>query len=300
VAALLTAVVVVCLGPGSKRLCLTATVLKALYGLLGTLLLVTAPRAQFGYLVPWLWLLMVPTEKNQGASTHDTFPRALLCLVAAWQSLQIYPVAGTQVTVATFLPVLVYSLCLHDALTAFPLTSRALRDLPPRTALLLRMLALVGVFYLFLGRWCSPLAHWRSYASYVPLDLPGAQLVRLPDYQVDTYRSLASYLRANSDVFLTYPGLNSMYFWTGKLPPASINLNGEGVLPSAREQTQILAALRQAKHPLMVVNARELRFGMGSKSFASSPLGYFVRDECREVQRVGGFRILAPTNTASQ
>jgi hypothetical protein len=297
-AALLAAAVVIGWGSGSDRLRFSVTLLKGLYGLLGSMVLVADPKAQLGYLVPWLWLLLVPAEKDQGTDGCDNFPRALLCLVAAWQSLQVYPVAGTQMTIATFLLVLVYSICLHEALTALSLSTRILRDLAPWTALSLKSLALVGLSYLFVVRWCSPLAHWRTYFVRVPLALPGAHLLRLPDYEVQTYRSLVSYLRSDCDVFLTYPGLNSLYFWTGNFPPPSFELNGEGILSSERQQTQILAALQQAKHPLIVVNEQRLPDAMDAKSLATTPLGSFLRDDCHEVRRIDSFRFLEPKATA--
>ncbi len=294
VTALLGAAIMIGWGSGSDRLRLLATVLKGLFGVLGSVILVADPKAQFGYLLPWLWLMLVPAGKNQGMDPHDGLSRTTLCLVAAWQSLQVYPVAGTQVCIATFLPVLAYAICLHDAVKALPPTDRILHALAPRTVLVLKMVALVGLLYLFLTQWCNPVKCWRAYAFQVPLDLPGDHLHRLSAHQAYTYRLLTSYLQSHCDVFLTYPGLNSLYFWTGKLPPACISLNGEGVLPSERQQIQILAALQQARRPLIVINEQRLPGAKDSESLARTPLGYFLREKCQEVTRLGEFCILAP------
>ena len=68
------------------------------------------------------------------------------------------------------------------------------------------------------------------------------------------YRELARYLERECDTFVTYPGFNSLYFWTGKRPPTHLNSTGWGQL-SHPQQERILASLRQAQRPLLVVVA---------------------------------------------
>jgi hypothetical protein len=136
---------------------------------------------------------------------------------------------------------------------------------------------------------------WRAYVSVPSLELPGARYLRLDESQTLEYRTLAEYLRTECDTFVVIPGLNSLYFWTGKTPPTYHIINGETILPSEREQNRIIAALRTAKHSVVVINEQGLRFGTPCERLAKSPLGGFLRNECREVKSLGGFRILAPT-----
>src|SRR5262249_43956264 len=48
----------------------------------------------------------------------ESFPRVFLAFAASWQSLQAYPIAGTQVATATALLVVTYAVCLREGLRA--------------------------------------------------------------------------------------------------------------------------------------------------------------------------------------
>lgn len=303
-AALPVAVVVVAWRRHLTRLSLATASAKGLYGVVGTLVLVLNPRHQMGYLLPWLWLLMLPSGKNQASRSGDAFPRAILCLLAAWQALQGYPVAGSQVATGTFLFIPVCSLCLHDAILTFMRERRTARHLlrfSPRSGLLLRALAFAALFCLFAAQWCPSLPEWRYYASLPPLDLPGAHYLHLPAYQADSYRELAHYVERESDTFITSPGLNSLYFWTRKTPPTSFNISGETILSDYHQQARIVAALRRARHPLIVINdgrvvinARKARSLESVGLLGNGPLVEFVDGAFVEIKRFGCFRILAP------
>src|SRR5262249_10361308 len=71
-------------------------VAKAAYGVLGGLLLVADDKAQLGYLLPWAWLLLLPLRPSGQEGLPQPFARTFLCVLAVWQGLQAYPVAGTQ------------------------------------------------------------------------------------------------------------------------------------------------------------------------------------------------------------
>src|SRR6266498_1677762 len=90
--------------------------IKGAYGLVGTLLYIGQYQQELGYLWPWVWLLLVGIETESPTARRFAFARLFLGLQAGWQGLQAYPVPGTQVAVATSLQVLVYSICLHDAI----------------------------------------------------------------------------------------------------------------------------------------------------------------------------------------
>jgi hypothetical protein len=281
------------------RMRLPIAVAKGIYGVLGTLLLVTDPKSQLCFLLPWAWLAMVEDQENPLAGHRRRFGRVFVCLVAVWQGLEAYPVAGTQVAIATFLPILIFSLCLHDAIETCagePWLIQQLRNLPPRTLILAKGLVLTGLLYLFVVEWCRPVARWRAYASVPPLGLPGAHYLRLGEFQSEQYRKLAEYVRAQCDTFVTIPGLNSLYFWTGKTPPTYFNISGEGGMPNDRQQDQIVAALRRAKRPLVVESEIKWPSWIRVGGAKAGPLPLFIADEYREVARLADFRILAPKN----
>jgi hypothetical protein len=162
----------------------------------------------------------------------------------------------------------------------------------PRTVRLFQILLLVGCVGLFGFTWCNPFAAWQYYSQMEPLQLRGASRVRLPRYQADELRALSAYLQVHSDTFFSYPGVNSLYFWTGKQPPTWFNAGDWMVLLSEQQQNEILAALQRAEHPLVVVNEPGIKYWERGPVAAEKPLVRFIRERCREVQRIGAYHIL--------
>lgn len=273
-------------------------VAKGAYGVIGGLMLVGDPWGQLGYLLPWVWLLLVRADSGTATSNIDGFPRSILCLVAVWQGLQAYPVGCTQAAVGTFLAVLIYSVCAHDAVhTLVPMIGAWLEESNryPRRAIWMSHVGFLAVlFAVFVFKWTTPLAHWKYYTAAPPLDLPGAHLIRCNPGQAIAYKMLARYVQGECDTFVTLPGLSSLYFWTGKRPPTYMNVCGEGIMPDDRQQEQIVAALRKAKRPLVVESEVKWPSNTRVGNTKIGPLPLFIRNEYQEIERLANFRILAP------
>jgi hypothetical protein len=290
IASLIGAGVVITFRSQPDRLKTLVAVAKGLFGIAGTILLVSDCNAQLGYLLPWSWLLLVPA--GEPADDHAPFARTFLCLLAVWQGLQAYPTAGTQVVIATVLAVLIYSLCLHDAFKALPAAER-LRTLPPRSQGLLKAGGVAALLILFATSWCNPFSSRRYYESVPSLGLRGAEFLRLPPEQVELYRALTQYVETQSDTFITIPGLNSLHFWSGKMPPTFFII-AEVVLLSDAQQAQVAAALQKAERPLILINKKTL---VGSPG--DGPLWRLIREQGHEVQQIGNYQILALKRTAA-
>ena len=288
-AAVLAAVAIVAFRGRSKHLHFVFLAAKGAYGFLGTLWLAGNTHSQLGYLWPWCWLLLLPTDGHRPMESRHAFARTFLCIESAFQGLQAYPVAGTQVGIATLLPVLLYSLCLYDAIIALACSGWAIRVrqiLTLRTALLLQALVLTGLFYLLAGHWCKPLTTLCFYASLPPLGLRGATLLHLPKDKAEDYRDLTGYLKAECDAFITIPGMNSLYFWTDKSPPTYFII-AEVVLLSEAQQAEVVAALQKSRRSLIVLTK------IRSPS-VKGPLGQLIATST-EIKTIGRFRILQPS-----
>ena len=133
----------------------------------------------------------------------------------------------------------------------------------------------------------------REYASLPALELPGSRLVHMDSEIVYMYRALAKYLHTECDTFVTYPGINSLYFWTDRRPPTHLNSTGWGQL-SHQQQEYILASLRKAPRPMLVVVAAEAQRWTSYTPPPIAPLVRCIREDCREVARFGRFIIFVP------
>jgi hypothetical protein len=282
----LVAAVLVLLKRDDSRVVVVVPVLKFLFALAGGFVLLGEAKLQIAFLLPWVWLVALPS-RNEEKSTG--FARVFLSLVAVWQTLQAYPIAGTQMTLATFPLVLAYGVCLADALRELaqrPWTALKFSALTPSTRVLAKALACVALLFVFTNAWCKLPEVRREYASLLPLDLPGSRFVRMNEEVTLMNQQLSRYLETECDTFVSYPGLNSLYFWSGKQPPTQINSTGWGQLTHA-QQRHILGSLRQAHRPKLVVTEAMMQSWNTSYADPIRPLVRFVQDECRPIRRIG-------------
>jgi hypothetical protein len=200
----------------------------------------------FGRLTPLLWLAALP-PRGERETAPSALARLVLCWVAVLEPLQAYPVAGSQVSFGTALHVLVGVVCLGDGV-------RWVRSLWPVLARREIQIAVPGAVLLAVA--CLSL--WRlgqsrqRYVDLVPLDLPGASRLHLPPMMVDTFRALTRTLREQSDTFVSIPGFNSLYFWTGEDPPTLDVIGNQIRFYSDERQAAILSALLQHPRPMVV------------------------------------------------
>jgi len=281
---------------GNARRDVLITLLKLCFVVASSLVLIGQPSAQLMYILPWVWLVAIPG--CNGAIPHTlatSFPRVFLSLAAAWQSLQAYPVAGTQLAVGSMLLVVATTVSLADALLALRIPER-LRTVAahwrPLLASACQGLAAIAVIAFFGLVWCKLPVARRNYAALPKLNLPGADLVRTDTAMVQRYQALAQYLQANCDTFITCPGINDFYFWTGKRPPTHLNPTTLSIL-TARQQEQILTALRGAEKPLIVILDSIVNDPGGRGSGSIRVLFEALRNEYVEVHYIPPFKIYA-------
>jgi hypothetical protein len=269
-----------------SRVVASVPVLKLLFAVTGGFALLSEAKLQIAFLLPWAWLVALPAgheDKSNG------FARVLLALAAAWQSLQAYPIAGTQTTLATFPLVLAYGVCLSDALHSvvrMPRISVKLSALAPSTRLLAGALACVALLFIFANLWCKLPDVRCEYARLPPLELPGSHWVRMNEELTAMNQGLARYLSAECDTFVSYPGINSLYFWADKRPPTQINSTGWGQLTHA-QQEKILGSLRKTPKSKLVITEAMMQSWGTPYADPIRPLVRFVEEECRPIRRIG-------------
>lgn len=231
--------------------------------------------------LPFVWLVMLP---GPGASDPTQgFARALLAALAVLDSLQAYPVAGSQLTWATALVLLAAIVCVADGLAGMA------RLLPSWMSGRWLRAALAGctIALLVSAQWDLVTVVRQNYRSLVPLDLPGASRLRLPEESVALYRWLALNLQAHADTFIGLPALDSLYFWSGREPPTGVNPNAWMLLLDEAEQAKIVDALADKASAVAVRASWSDNFYGHGKPIERQPLASYMS---REFQTVGRFR----------
>jgi hypothetical protein len=230
----------------------------------------------------FLWVFLVPaTGRTLGA--REYYARVVMVCIAVLQSLQAYPVPGTQLYIGTFVMVPIACIGLVDSLQWPVLASRPYLPRLISTVLI----ALVVVYSLrFL---CSTA---RTYRAGVPLQLAGAQRLRLPPERVVVLRELATTLHQYSSTFLDTAGFNSLYLWTGKQPPNQLVIGSDIQLFTPQEQHSMIVALLE--HPDSMIVRQPGIFGPLP---SSAPFFQDIDREFRVWRLIGPFELMVPKNS---
>jgi hypothetical protein len=245
------------------------------------------PDELLWYGVPFVWLVLPP------ADDEDTGPctgRAALALVAVLQSLQAYPVRGAQLNCATYLAVAAGAVSLADGLR------QALPAVSIRRAVeaALALLAVVGAHRGFLPAYRIGVA-----PPATPLALPGSDRVQVSAQDAAKLRWITSNLRAHCDTFVSKPGINSYYVWTGMDPPTGLNIGMWMVLLDERQQQRIVDALARAERPCVVRDQHLAAWWSSAVSIPRAvldarPLSRYIEREFAPVSAVGGLELMLP------
>ena len=236
---------------GGLKLCFGVSVLVAAVSLRDVVLM---HLILLHFAIPWLWLLLIPSS-GRSFPVAEALPRLVLCWLALMHSLYIYPVAGSQKALSVFLTVPIAAVCLHDGLVMIT----GWKNL---VGCVVHRYASAGVVVLCLGCSAMHLQSFRAqYAARVPLSLPGAEHLRVPEAKAVVFRELVSALRESSDTFLCSDGFNSLYLWTELKPPSRMIVfhdlgSAEMHWYDASQQRRTLAGFFQHRRAAYVVTRR--------------------------------------------
>jgi hypothetical protein len=194
---------------------------------------------------------LLPPFAAAGAAGH--LARLVMAAVAALQILQPYPLAGSQLAFGSLVVVAAAITCLADGLAwvrdaagagGLPAAWRWLRWAPSAAAVLPVYAATVVGYHAATA--------YAQYAGQVPLNLPGAQRVRVTEPTAAVYREAATAIRSSADTFVATTGMNSLYFWTGKPFPHGMIIGNELNVFTVEEQLDILRSLMSYPRPMVV------------------------------------------------
>lgn len=242
------------------------------------------------------WVAAIPPAGVR-ESGYRRFLRAFLPALAVAETLQVYPVAGTQMSIAAATYVPIGALCLADSLTCLRAWSAgrgtaALEHFGAVVAVV--TVALAGVFALDLI--ARPAAsNAVLYHQQQELPLPGANLMHLPASSVETYVGLVDLLhRYRCTTFVGYPNVNSLYLWSGIEAPKPTIPNAWMRAFDKEEQQQVVDELRASPRPCVLHNNSLAEGYLGGSPPPELPLVHYVLHGFLPVQQIGEFQFLLP------
>ena len=232
-------------------------------------------------LAPFVWIVLLPAAPRAASAS---FVAALVAFVAAAQLLVAYPVAGNQQAWATLW-------LLPAAAVAAAEGAASLwrgRGWLPRLA---DAVLVAGVLYWFYPAYDTTAVQER-YRVYAPLDLPHAEMIRLPRAQKRAYHQLVDAVRANCDALVTMPGLESFHFWTRMPPLTGFNATAWMTLLDAPAQQRIVDAL--AAHPSACVIYHDglMHAWVGAHDVSQRPLVRYIGANFHAARTIGDYQLL--------
>lgn len=230
-------------------------------------------------------------------SPYKRFLRVLLPALAVAQTLQVYPVAGSQMGIAALTFVPVGALILGDALTSLRAWSEARggRELEQfGVAATVAVAALAGLFVL--ESVVRPIANGAVvYRDQKALPFDGAGQLHLAPEEADTYVSLVDLLdRYRCTDLIGYPNINSLYIWSGIEPPPPVAPGAWVNAVNAERQQRIVDELRASPRPCLIRSDARAELWLRGEPPPDRPLARYVLNEYRPVEEVGEFQLMLP------
>jgi hypothetical protein len=257
------------------------------------LVLLLPPDTVFLLALPLAWIATQPPAGDAGNPT-DPYARAFLPALALLETLQAYPAAGTQLSMASLAVIPVGAVILNDGVRQLRLAG-ARRSVPiqltgwvPRGALGFNVL----VFLLF------ALTATAGFESGTALGLPGADAVRVSDRQAGELRPLVAAIDRDCSSLISLPAMNSLDLWSGEYPPPELR-SEIWWLTIDREHQQALVQQLQGQPRLCVVrNQSMIRFWAEGRPVPDGPLLRFIDSSFAPDGTFGDYELLIVTARA--
>lgn len=243
-----------------------------------------------------VWVAAIPRSRTE-ESAQLRFLRFLLPAVAIAQTLQVYPVAGSQVAMAGVAFVPAGALCIADGLWLLRRHVQARGAVAMQrfgvltAAIVLALVVKFGYESVVAGGVSKAIL----YDEQVSLDLPGAGRLHIPAPQAEAYEDVVGWLHQyRCSTFVGYPSINSLYLWSGLEAPKP-QLPGPWILLlDDPTQQRVVDELRASARPCAIRDEMVAGLWLAGKPMPDAPLVNYIQREFEPVQEVGEFQFLLP------
>jgi hypothetical protein len=242
------------------------------------------------------WVALVPPAGvREGA--HKRFLRVLLPALAVAETLQVYPVAGSQIGIAavTFVPV--GALCLADALVSLRTWSETRGEDVSWKVGVATMVVIAALAVEFgLDALARPAAsNAITYHRQTALPFPGATALRLPPEEAEKYTRLVELIHSHRCTGLIgYPNMDSFYLWSGIEAPVP-SAPGAWILAlDDTQQQRIVDQLRATPRPCAIRNQPLAEAWLHDAPPPETPLVEYILGEFEPVADAGEIQFMLP------
>jgi hypothetical protein len=230
--------------------------------------------------LPLLWVACMPPP---GEDPVGPYSRLLLSSLAILETLQAYPVAGTQTPLAAIGLIPVGAMILADGIRQAKRSSGWIAAAPATAA----VLATVLVSWLTI----------MNFTVAASLGLRGAAMVRVDPAQGAVLRSLVGAVAANHCAdLITYPGMDSLYLWTSRGSSVETRYTVWYVTTAPSDQRRIVREWSQEENLCLVKNQHLVDFWANGR-VPNGPFVDFVNGGFVEAGQYGDYELLVRSSS---
>jgi hypothetical protein len=291
ISAALLMVVAVILGSRARRGASPAIpgMARIAAGLFTWLAVLLLPASLFFLALPLAFLAAVDPRRDGGDPTLG-YARLLLPALAVIESLQAYPIAGTQLSMAALLLVPVGAITLNDGIAQLRewATGEARGRLLAAVAWVAPAMLIANVAFYQLFAFLAV----SGFAAAQPLGMHGAVLTRLAPERAGNLRSLVAVIDRDCSSFITLPGMASFYLWTGQAPPAQLYSGVWMYFLDEAQQERIVADLKARPGVCVVRNQAVVDFWAEGRQVPDRALVEYINSSFKPAGRFGDYELL--------
>ncbi len=234
---------------------------------------------------------------------YRRFARVFLPLLAVTQTLQVYPVAGSQVRISSLAFVAVGAICLADGIGQLRAWSAAkgwesIRFEVTGGAVALAIAAILG-FHAVLSPAVSGMV---TYTDRTSLPLRGGHLLRLEAPHGEELTEVVQLLKQHRcTTFIGFPNVNSLYLFSEIEPPKPNAPGAWPILLPDDQQQQVVDQMRASPRPCVIRDdsLAETAWLHGKPFDQIGPLADYIFNDFETAKTVGEFEFQLPKQPAS-
>jgi hypothetical protein len=248
------------------------------------------PDPIFLLALPLAWVATQAPDDDDGDPVGG-YARVLLPALAVVESLQAYPIAGSQLSMAALSLVPVGAITLGDGIRQLRAAGIAGGGMVKAVGAVAPAILLINIAVMLV----LALIVTAAFASGTPLGLPGAESVRLQAQSAGQLRQLVAAVDRECSSFITFPGMNSFYIWTAEDPPTPVHIEVWWLVLDTRQQQELVQQLAGKPRLCVIKNQQVIDMWAQGRQIPSRPLVDFIDREFVHGSTYGDYELLVRT-----